>query len=358
MRQTISATVIRMYRLTLHLLPAELRRKHGAAMTSLFAHELETARTRGRLYEVAACVAGIWDVMQRSAYELLRMGDIQMEDTTMQFPTTRELLRRHAVSFTQAFVISTAALLLLFASKQVPLLTARGAGLGTIVQMLLLAIPFTAAMTIPMAVLLAVLTEFTRLGKNGTLANARHVRDGVRRLVVPVLAAAAGVTVLAFVVTAEVVPRANEQLASVISGRTTAKGGRSMTIGELRKAARNVGSGTEPVVRSRAAEYGVEIQKKLALPAACLTLALAGMALAFRIPRGGMTLVIGGSTVFFLAYYGLIVTGESLVDRLVVSPFVGMWAANACVLLVSLLVVWWRRDPFTRDGQGTVAVRA
>ena len=276
MRQTMNVTVIRIYRLALHLLPAALRHKHGAAMASLFAHELETARARGRLYEVAACVAGIWDMLKRSAYELLRMGDIQMEGRHMQFPTTRELLRRHAVSFTQAFVISTAALLLLFASKQVPLLTARGAGLGTIVQMLLLAIPFTAAMTIPMAVLLAVLTEFTRMGKNGTLANARHVRDGVRRLVVPVLAAAAGVTVLAFVVTAEVVPRANEQLATVLAGRTIEPSDRSMTIGELSEAARNVGPRTEPVVRSRAASYEVEIQKKLALPAACLMLALAG----------------------------------------------------------------------------------
>lgn len=174
----------------------------------------------------------------------------------------------------------------------------------------------------------------------------------------PVLAAAAGVTVLAFLVTAEVVPRANEQLATVLAGRAIQQSGRSMTIGELRAAARDVGPGTEPVVRSRAAGYGVEIQKKLALPAACLTLALAGMALAFRIPRGGMTLVIGGSAVFFLAYYALIITGETLVDRLVVSPFVGMWTANACVLLVSLLAVWRRRDPFARDGQGTVAVRA
>lgn len=46
------------------------------------------------------------------------------------------------------------------------------------------------------------------------------------------------------------------------------------------------GTGTEPVLLSRVASYEVEIQKKLALPAACLALALAGMALAFRMPRG------------------------------------------------------------------------
>jgi len=279
-----------------------------------------------------------------------------MESPHQQLPTARELLRRHAFSFTMAFIGLTALLLFQYGTRQVPLLTARGAGFGTIVETLLLALPFTAALTIPMAVLLSVLREFTRLGANGTLVAARHERDGVRRLVVPVLTAAAGVTVLAFMVTAEIVPRTNEKLAGVMAGHTTPKGGRSMTIGELREATRNVGPGTEPVVLSLAASYEVEIQKKLALPAACLAFALAGMALAFCMPRGGMGLVIGGSVVFFGAYYGLIMTGETLVERLVVSPFVGMWAANAFVLLVALLAVWRRRGPVAPVGQGAMAV--
>ena len=90
-----------------------------------------------------------------------------------------------------------------FVSKHLTSLSERGAGLGTIV----LALPFIAALSIPMAVLVSVLYEFTRLGADGTLAAARLVRNGVRRLVVPVLAAAAGITALAFVVTAEIVPR-------------------------------------------------------------------------------------------------------------------------------------------------------
>lgn len=331
--------MLRLYRLMLHLLPTALRRKHGTDMESLFARELEQARARGRLHAVVASVMGIGDVMQRSAYELLRMGDTQMERPPLQLPTTRELLRRHAFSFSMAFAGCTALLLYSFASKQVSSLTARGAGLGTMVHMLLLSLPFTAALTIPMAVFLSVLREFTRLGANGTLDEARHVRDGVRRLVVPVLAAAAGITVLAFVVTAEIVPRANAQLSAVLAGRTTTKGDRSMTIGELREAARNVGTGAESFDLSRAASYEVEIQKKLALPAACVLLALAGMALAFRMPRGGMVLVIGGSVLLFGAYYGVFMTGETLADRLVVAPFVGTWAANVCVLIVSLVAV-------------------
>ncbi|MEO7363247.1 MAG: LptF/LptG family permease [Gemmatimonadaceae bacterium] len=333
----------RLYRLSLHLLPTELRRKHGAAMEALFDREIKTAGACGRLPAVVAVASGIWDVLIRSAYELFRMRDAYMESPHQELLTTRKLLLRHLLSFTTAFVGFTALLLYQFGTRQVPALTARGAGFGTIVETLLLALPFTAAMTIPMAVLLSVLREFTRLGANGTLAAARQDRGGVRRLVAPVLAAAAGMTALAFVVTAEIVPRANEKLAGVMAGHTTAKGGRSMTIGELREAARKVGPGTEPVELSLAASYEVEIQKKLALPAACLALAVAGMALAFRMPRGGVGLVIGGSLLFFGAYYGLITTGENLVERLVVSPFVGMWAANAFVLLISLLAVWRRR---------------
>lgn len=347
----------RLYRLALHLLPTALRRKHAVAMELLFARELEVARARGLPYEVVAGAAGIWDVVQRSAYELLRMGDIQMESPHMPLPTTRELLRRLALSFTTAFAVFTVVLLFPFASRQVPLLTARGDELGTIVQTLLLAVPFIAAMTIPMAMFLSVLQEFTRLGASGVLTEVRQVRDGVRRLVVPVLTAAVGITALAFVVTAEIVPRTNERLADVMAGRSTAKGDRTMTIGELREAARNVESGTDGLLHARAVQYEVEIQKKLALPAACLALTLAGMALAFRMPRGGKGLVIVGSLVFFGAYYGVIITGEVLADQRVVSPFVGMWAANALVLMASLLAVWCRRGGWAPAGQGPLVVR-
>jgi len=373
-------TVSSVYRLALHLLPADLRRKHGTAMETLFARELEHARARGRLHGAIVSAVGLWDVVRRGAYELARpergtqsernlshsderfnmdapahqpasanFGDSHMKgiDTTgplMPPPTTRQLLGRHAVSFAIAFVVLTSLMLYVFASRQMPALSAKGASAGTLAEVLWLALPFTAAMTIPMAVFIAVLHQFSRLGADGTLAAARRMRDGVRHLVVPILAAAVGMAVLAFVVTAEIVPRSNERLAVVLRGdEADTPTDRSMTIGELRAAARKVGPSTEPVVLSRAAALEVEVQKKFALPAACLLLALAGMALAFRIPRGGMWLVFGASLVFFSAYYALLMTGETLADRLIVSPFVGMWGANALVLAVALLAVWRRR---------------
>ncbi|HEU4629452.1 MAG TPA: LptF/LptG family permease [Gemmatimonadaceae bacterium] len=372
---------IRTYRLALQLLPAGLRRKHGPAMVALFARELGRARARGRLHGALAGAAGIWDVIRRGAYEHVcaardtaaerrdhgspeawsmdahgpHAAGANLGGPPMPQPTTRQLLRRHAAAFVIAFVAFTAVLLALFATKQVPALSARGASAGTVAQTLLLAVPFIAAMTIPMAVLVAVLIEFTRLGADGTLAAARREHDGVRRLMVPVLAAAAGVAALAFVVTAEIVPRTNERLAAVLVGATAAPSDRTMTIGELREAARRVRPGEENV--ARAAAYEVEVQKKLALPAACVVLALAGMAIALRVPRGGVWLVIGASGAVLGAYYVVMMAGEDLADRLVVSPVVGMWGANALLLLVALLAAWRPRSPLTSGGGEAAVIR-
>ena len=377
----------RTYRLALYLLPAVLRRKHGSAMEALFARELQRARERGRLEGVLAGAAGVWDVVRRGAYEQVRPGwgreiagerrdhspsewwhidaleprpaGANLGGPHMPQYTTRQLLRRHAVSFSIAFVALTVLLLALFARKQVPALSARGAAPGTIAEVLLLAVPFTAAMTIPMAVLIAVLRDFTRFRVDGTLDVARRERDGVRRLVMPVLLAAAGIAALAFVVTAEIVPRANERLAAVMAREdATPQSDRMMTIGELREAARSVRPATEPDALARVAAYEVEVQKKLALAVACVVMALVGVAVALRIPRGGVWLVIGASCVVFGAYYVLMIAGEDLADRLVISPFVGMWWANALLLAAALLlIVSRRRSPLAPGGGEAVAVR-
>ena len=359
----------RVYHLALHLLPPGLRRKHGVAMEALFERERERARARGRLHGALAGASGLWDVVRRGAYEHLRPSRDVADDLReleshegwsmdaqephpvgtnvghrlVPQPTTRQLLRRHAVSFLTAFVALTVLLLAVFDIRETAALSARGASAGAVAEALLLAVPFIAALTIPMAVLVAVLWEFTRLGADGTLAAARRERDGIRRLVVPVLVAAAGVAALSFVVTAEIVPRANERLMTVLEQHATAPSDRMMTITELRDAARTVRRNTEPLSGAWAARYEVEVQKKFALPAACVFLALAAMAIAFSVPRGGAGLVIFASLVVSGAYYVMLVAGESLADRLVVSPFVAMWGANALLLAAALLAMWRRR---------------
>lgn len=332
-----------LYRIALHLLPSRLRLKHGTAMEALFARDLERARTSGRLPGAIAGIAGVCDVIRRGAYEHVRSGAGATEP--LRDPpqlTVRHLLRRHAISFATAFAGLTVVLLGHFATNQLPELRATGTPASAVAEALLLAVPFISALTIPMAVLVSVLWEFTRLGADGTLGASRRERAGIRRLVIPVLAAAIGVAALEFVMAAEVVPRANERLVTVLSQRAPEPSDRMMTIAELRDAARKVRP-ADPFAPARAARYEVEVQKKLALPAACVILALTAMAIALGVSRHRAVLVIGASLAVFGAYYALMITGEGLANRLVVSPFVGMWGANALLLAAALLAGWRHR---------------
>jgi lipopolysaccharide export LptBFGC system permease protein LptF len=339
----------RVYRIALRLLPAELRARHGAAMEVLFARELERARTRGPLHAALAGARGIWDVVRRSAYEHLRPPRGVAFDS-------RALLRHHATSFVIAFVALTTALLANFMSKQLPQLRATEATAATIAEAVLLSVPFTAALTIPMAVFVAVLWQFTRLAAEGTLTDVPRERGRLRRLVVPVIGAALGIAALSFVVTAEIVPRANGRLLGVLTQRATAPTDRTMTIGELRAAARTVRPASEPVALARLARYEIEVQKKFALPAACVFLALAAIAIALSVPRGGVPLVIGASVAVFGTYYGTMVASESLANHLVVPPFVAMWSANAFLLAAASLAIWVRRAPRPSSGGGAVVI--
>jgi len=85
--------------------------------------------------------------------------------------------------------------------------------------------------------------------------------------------------------------------------------------------------------------YGVEIQKKFALSAACIVFVLIGAPIALRFPRGGVGLVIGVSLVVFAIYYVGLIAGESLADRAFLTPFWAMWAANVILTLVGILLM-------------------
>jgi len=103
--------------------------------------------------------------------------------------------------------------------------------------------------------------------------------------------------------------------------------------------------------RQRAAIYEVEIQKKLAISAACVIFALLGVPVAIRFPRGGVGLVIGTSLAVFSVYYVGLIGGEELGDRLIVSPFLAMWTPNLIFAAVGLALLWVvRREGSTAHG--------
>jgi lipopolysaccharide export LptBFGC system permease protein LptF len=254
----------------------------------------------------------------------------------MPSSATAQILRRHAAAFTVSFVSFTALLLFNTAMRR---LTADQVPLSRMGEVLLLSVSHISALTIPMAVLAAVLWVFTRLGAEGVLAAARRERHGVRRLVVPVLGAAAAVGVLTLVFNAEILPRTNHRLKVVLAdGGDDYKSDREMTLFELRTAARSAREEGNPEALRRAAMYEVELHKKFALPAACMVFVLVGAALALRFPHGGVELVFCAVFGVFGVCYVFLTAGESLADRLVVSPSAAMWTGNAMLLAVAALL--------------------
>ena len=93
----------------------------------------------------------------------------------------------------------------------------------------------------------------------------------------------------------------------------------------------------------RAAIYEVELQKKYSIPAACIIFVLVGVPLAMQFPRGGLGLVLGAGLVVFAIYYVGLIGGESLANRLTLSPFLAMWATNILMSAVGIAGLVWQR---------------
>lgn len=90
--------------------------------------------------------------------------------------------------------------------------------------------------------------------------------------------------------------------------------------------------------RREANQYLVEIHKKFALAFACFVFVLVGAPIALRFPRGGVGLTLGVSFAIFGLYYVGLISGESLADRNLLAPNLAMWATNALMLAVGLVL--------------------
>jgi LPS export ABC transporter permease LptF/LPS export ABC transporter permease LptG len=92
-----------------------------------------------------------------------------------------------------------------------------------------------------------------------------------------------------------------------------------------------------PVVRAR--WYLVEFHRRLALPTSCLVLALVGIPLGLSSKKGGksMGFVLAIALVFF--YYFISLTGISLGRGGRISPWMGVWAANALFFVAGLYLM-------------------
>lgn len=125
---------------------------------------------------------------------------------------TRYILREHLGPLVFALSSLTALLLLQQVAKQFGNLVGKGLGWAVIGEFFVLSIPFIIAMTMPMAVLVAVLYAFSRLTSENEVTALRASGISVMRLVRPAIVGGAvlGLVMLAF--NDQVLPRSNHRL--------------------------------------------------------------------------------------------------------------------------------------------------
>ncbi|MEO7217102.1 MAG: LptF/LptG family permease [Gemmatimonadaceae bacterium] len=126
---------------------------------------------------------------------------------------SRYVLKEHLGPLTYALTALTALLLLQYIAKQFASLVGKGIPWSAVAEFFLLSIPFTIALTLPMAVLVATLHAFSRLAAENEITALKASGVSLTRLMTPVLIAAAGVTLFMVIFNDQVLPRTNHQLA-------------------------------------------------------------------------------------------------------------------------------------------------
>src|SRR3989441_4411832 len=103
---------------------------------------------------------------------------------------SRYLLRQHLAPLGFALAALTALMLLNQIAKQFGSLVGKGLPWGVILEVFVLSIPFIVAVTLPMAVLVAVLHVFTRLAGDNEITAMQASGVSVGRVIAPVLGGA------------------------------------------------------------------------------------------------------------------------------------------------------------------------
>lgn len=129
---------------------------------------------------------------------------------------SRYLLREHRAPFLFALGALTGLMLANQVARQFSSLVGKGLPWGVIGEVFGLSVPFIVAMTLPMAVLMAVLYAFARLGSDNEITALKASGVNLARLMRPVLGAATVLTVLTFLFIDQVLPTANHRLKTLL----------------------------------------------------------------------------------------------------------------------------------------------
>ena len=127
------------------------------------------------------------------------------------------LIREHVGAFVFAITALTSLMLLQYIGKRLGDLVGKGLPWHVIVEFLLLSLPFTVAMTLPMAVLVAVLYAFSRLASENEITAMRANGVSMFSLMVPVIIGGTLMGLVMLVFNDQVLSRANHELATLTS---------------------------------------------------------------------------------------------------------------------------------------------
>ncbi len=127
----------------------------------------------------------------------------------------RYILKEHFGPLVFALSALTSLLMLNFIAKRFGDLVGKGLPWSVIVEFLLLSLPFTLAMTLPMAVLVATLHAFSRFAAENEITAFKASGVSMHLLVKPVILAAAVLSLVMVWFNDQVMPRANHRLAQL-----------------------------------------------------------------------------------------------------------------------------------------------
>ncbi len=82
----------------------------------------------------------------------------------------------------------------------------------------------------------------------------------------------------------------------------------------------------------------VEVHKKFSIPVACLVFVLIGAPLGIMARRGGVAVGASYSLFFFILYWIFLLSGESMADKMKISPFIAMWSGNIFVGVCGIIL--------------------
>lgn len=130
---------------------------------------------------------------------------------------SRYIVREHVGPLVFAWTALTALLLLQYVARQLDKLVGKGLPWKVIGEFLVLSLPFTIAMTLPMAVLVSTLHAFGRLASENEITAFKASGVRIRSLMAPVLWASAALSLLMVGFNDQVLPRANHRLSILLT---------------------------------------------------------------------------------------------------------------------------------------------